>query len=219
MAFLVATCPHCRSEKMTFEVFGMKPLWHAGIPATVMVSATCGKCIMPIVSEYRWHDLNGSFADFVRFTNAVFEQSRIIDRPELIRNKFWPEAEAARIPEALPDAVTRAFTQAERNYAMPDCEEAAAMLYRRALELALEHVGGQPVPNLKKRITEMVASHALPAIIGDWAGEVRIIGNSGAHDIEGVSRHDVEAARDFVDLTLRYLITLPALVQQRRDAL
>lgn len=219
MTFLVADCPHCRSEKMTFSVFGMKALMETNMPVMVMVAANCGNCLKPISAQYNWHTRDTTQQELAKFINSVQTNQVVIDRPELSRQDIWPKPEVTRIPDALPEPVKRAFTQAEKNYAMPDCEEAAAMLYRRALELALEHVGGQPVPNLKKTITAMVASHTLPAIIGEWAGEVRVIGNSGAHDADGVSRHEVEAARDFVDLTLRYLITLPALVQLRRDAL
>lgn len=121
------------------------------------------------------------------------------------------------LPADLPESVERAFAQGERNYHSQGCEEAAAMMYRRALEVGLKLAYLEMTGMLAARIKRLVAEHHLPAPIGEWADQVKLIGNDGAHEVDGVSRDDLDAQRGFVDMTLRYVFTLPAQIAARRS--
>ncbi len=89
-------------------------------------------------------------------------------------------------------------------------------MYRRSLELALKIAFPDLRGSLAARIRTLVDDHDLPTTIGAWLTQVRLIGNDGAHEVDGVSRPDLEDARGFVDMALRYIFTLPAQVAARR---
>lgn len=92
------------------------------------------------------------------------------------------------------------------------------MMYRRALETALKITFPQARGSLYDRIIALVRSHDLPPAIGEWAHEVRAIGNDAAHDLDGLTADDMTAARNFVDAVLRYAISLPREIAIRRAA-
>ena len=131
---------------------------------------------------------------------------------------FWPSIAAPIIPQHLPGSVERAALQAERNFAMAGNEDAAAMMYRRAMETGLRLRYPEVTGSLFHRIESLVASRELPAAMGEWAHEVRLGGNGAAHDEEGVTPEDVKAIRGFTDTLLRYIFTLPEEIRLRREA-
>ncbi|WP_150214528.1 DUF4145 domain-containing protein [Candidatus Tokpelaia sp.] len=117
----------------------------------------------------------------------------------------------------LPVEVQKAFTQAEKNMTMENCEEPAVIMCRRALEIAIgtqyPHITGK---NLKEKIDGLEAQHIIPATMKDWAHEIRSIGNDGAHGLSGVTRADAEAAQAFAAAFLQYCLGLPEEIRQRR---
>ncbi len=117
--------------------------------------------------------------------------------------------------EHLPSNIERALKQADDNLNRPGCEEPAAVFYGRAIELALKHAHADVKGSLAQRIAKLAKDRIIPQSMSDWAEEVRVVRNDGAHD-DGVTREDAEAARDFADAFLRYLITMPAMVAARR---
>jgi hypothetical protein len=129
-----------------------------------------------------------------------------------------PTVGSDSVPGHLSAAVARSLRQAEDNFRREDSEEASATMYRRAIDLAIKEIAPDLKGDLMPRILALVEDGRLPAAMGDWAHQVRIVGNDGAHDIEGVNRTDLEAARGFTDAFLRYLITLPKDVEERRRA-
>lgn len=130
----------------------------------------------------------------------------------------WPEPRPVQAPENLPPAVEKAFLQGETNLALDGHEEPAATMYRRALDLALKTEFPELKGDLFKKIEKLAAENVIPQSLADWAHQVRGIGNDGAHDLDGCTQTDAEAARDFVDAVLRYLITLPEMIKRRRPA-
>jgi hypothetical protein len=69
---------------------------------------------------------------------------------------------------------------------------------------------------LKFRIAELVKQNLLTPSLGEWADQIRLLGNDTAHEIDQPTREEVEALRNFSDLVLRYLFTLPAMVAARK---
>ncbi|MCB1424102.1 MAG: DUF4145 domain-containing protein [Nitratireductor sp.] len=128
----------------------------------------------------------------------------------------YPPALFSDIPPDLPESVERAYRQAERNRVQPDCEEPAATGYRRAIENAIKEKHPETKGPLRDRIRKLGDSGNLPKDMVAWAHQVRILGNDGAHELDGVTREEVEQARGFADAFLRYLISMPVMVEQVR---
>jgi hypothetical protein len=95
-------------------------------------------------------------------------------------------------------------------------EEAAGTMYRKALDVGLKLVAPTVTGTLKARIATLVQQHILTQALGEWAEQIRLLGNEAAHEIDQPTREEVKALRNFSDLVLRYLFTLPAMVATKR---
>jgi hypothetical protein len=131
-------------------------------------------------------------------------------------DSFWPAPPGPSIPENLPPDVERVYLQAERNFPIAGNEEAAGTMYRKALDVGLKIIAPSVAGVLKARIATLVQQNLLTPSLGEWADQIRLLGNETAHEIDQPTREEVEALRNFSDLVLRYLFTLPAMVAARK---
>jgi hypothetical protein len=129
---------------------------------------------------------------------------------------FWPDAPGPLIPENLPSDVERVYLQAERNFPIAGNEEAAGTMYRKALDIGLKIIAPSVTGVLKARIATLVKQNLLTPSLGEWADQIRLLGNDTAHEIDQPTREELEALRNFSDLVLRYLFTLPGMVAARK---
>ena len=224
MAFIIADCPHCQAKQMSFAIFGAVAI--SAVRArqqahcTASAAAECQGCFRPVALTLKSTKSrsNDSYPDFPKRVAKTTEATSDLETLELKLAQMWPKPAKASMPDHLPASVASAFRQAESNFLMDGHEDAAATMYRRSLDLGLKEAFPQVKGDLKKRIDKLVETHDLPAAIGDWAHEVRLIGNDAAHDLDGLEKADVVAARNFIDAVLRYTFSLPTMVQQRRQA-
>ena len=88
---------------------------------------------------------------------------------------------------------------------------------RRTLE-AITVDKGETTGILADRLKNLAAKGALVQTLADWAKEVRLVGNLGAHfdPIKNVSKDDAEQLVTFVRELLKYLYELPAELKRRR---
>jgi hypothetical protein len=89
---------------------------------------------------------------------------------------------------------------------------------RRTLEAVTEDKG-QTNGTLASRLDAMAKAGTLQPTLAEWAKEVRLVGNIGAHfdPIKTVSMEDARQLLSFVRELLRYLYQLPAELAQRRN--
>lgn len=218
MGVLVTTCPHCHAEQMTFDLFGPAKYpkeWPVGRDWAVPAAGECRGCGKPISLMLAWQ--GGPY--WGELTSAASETLQVnvdISTRGLVVVGQWPPAIDPQIPDHLPDAVSKAFLQGEGNFQRPGFEDAAAMMFRRSLEIGLKTAYPQLTGSLAQVIKKLVKDQHLPSVMADWLDEVRLVGNDGAHETDGVAREDLIAARGFVDAALRYIFTLPAEIAKRR---
>ena len=216
MAILVLGCPHCGAERMTFRVAGGAPNRGYGDAPMVSIFAECLSCFHPVCVEALSVNAGAIQSNVAQLLgNAMNSQNDMLNSGFVLK-EMWPPARTPQIPDALPGEVQRAFLQAEKNFFSLDCEEAAATMYRRSLDLGLKIAYPEYKGDLNKRIENLVEQHVLPSSIGDWAHQVRLVGNDGAHDLDGVTKADLVACRNFVDAVLRYTFSFPKMVADRR---
>lgn len=158
----------------------------------------------------------GSYGELQNIVSQIGSTPNALSTIGLEVVELWPKPPQPMVPENIPASIERAMLQAERNFPIEGNEEASATMYRRALELALKdqfpHLRGP----LAARIKKLVEDKTLPKIMGDWADEIRDLGNEAVHDATEVERSELTAIRGFADATLKYLYTLPAEVAARR---
>lgn len=218
MAVFVTKCPHCNIDMMAFPIFGVRPSssskWKTHYTP---VAGCCGSCDGPVVAFLAYLKVpESSEATYQARIAELTKPTSQLENLGFELRKHWPVPQEPEAPADLPKTVERAFMQAEKNRMMPDCEEAAATMYRRALDLALKEAFPDEKGSLDGKLKKLVLQQKLPASLGEWAHEVRLIGNDGAHDIDGVSKDDLLDARAFIDTVLKYIFTLPAQIASRR---
>ncbi len=130
---------------------------------------------------------------------------------------FWPNPQGPEIPEHLTEPVKKAFRQAEINFPRRGCEEAAGVMYRRALEMALKEIDQNTTGTLATRIAKAADKGVLTKAVAEWAHEIKNLGNEAAHETDGIDREELAAIRGITEMVLRYVFTLPGMVRELRN--
>lgn len=122
--------------------------------------------------------------------------------------------------EFIPGDILRDYDEALKCHAI-SAHRASCAMFRRALQGALLEFGADPKLDLIKQIESL---DALPKDIKDWAHQIRIFGNWGAHpdkdNLKNVAGEDVSEAHDFMSKFLLYIFIMPEKVKlsrQRRE--
>ncbi|UFW75160.1 DUF4145 domain-containing protein [Bradyrhizobium sp. WU425] len=115
----------------------------------------------------------------------------------------------------MPADVERIYLQAERNFPIEGNEEAAGTMYRKALDVGLKKIDPEATGMLAVRIKKLAANGKLTADIAVWAGHIKDMGNEAAHEDEPPTRDELSDLRNFTEMVMRYLFSLPALVKAR----
>jgi len=88
---------------------------------------------------------------------------------------------------------------------------------RRTLE-AITVEKGEDSGTLAKRIENLKIKGILDKNLADWATEIRLIGNAGAHfdPINEVAKEDANQIIMFIDELIKYVYIMPAEIAKRR---
>lgn len=129
---------------------------------------------------------------------------------------WWPLPDT-NLPEDIPLQIREAFAEAS-SCLSANCPRASAVMARRTLE-AVAADKGQTRGNLAERLSALHNNGVLLPTLADWAKEVRLIGNNGAHfdPINSVTKEDARQLLSFVRELLKYLYELPADLAKRRS--
>lgn len=179
---------------MTFYLKGLEYDPNREICLTFWQCSNCGK---GACGESPWHAIEGRF-DFEKFTD------------------FYPRFEPVEAPKGTPEDVANAFMTAKKNLksGQHGDYEAACIMARRSVELAVKGAGGEG-HSLKAKIDDLEARRIISPALREWAHEVRDIGNDGAHEA-AVTQQDAEQAVYFAEMLFTYLYTLPEMIEERR---
>lgn len=121
----------------------------------------------------------------------------------------WPKT-VNKYPSHWPDDVGRYWLQARRAINASDWD-AAALMARSALQLAIRHQGITD-KSLYAEIDSLKERGTLPPIMVEWAHEVRELGNDNAHPKPGAlgtSAADAKAIIEYLSLFLQFTFDLP----------
>jgi hypothetical protein len=144
--------------------------------------------------------------------------------------RVYPAFEPRKEP-VYPAIVSKAFFEAQL-CASVRAWNAAAVMVRRAVEEACKEQGASAKLNLEKKIDDLAARHVITPSLQNWAHEVRLIGNDGAHGDKGITSEDRAASPEdlladvteedcddaiaFAESLFEYLYVMPAKLSQRR---
>ena len=132
---------------------------------------------------------------------------------------YYPKRKP-KIDDAVPAGVASDYSEAMICFDANAFKAAAAMC-RRALQTSVIERGAKN-GRLVDQINQLFESKILPEGIKDWAHEIRLIGNVGAHpDEDGlatVTREEVDDLLKFMEAYLNYVYVMPLRVAKRRNA-
>ena len=211
-------CPRC-GKQSSFEIAGELPvtfskgviIQHSGNTnspkgysdkATCLICRHCEQCV--IVIEEEWIGEQPSRLGFGKGGVVSY------------RGIHWWPLPHTKLSKDIPQDVSNIFDEAVTTY-YANAPRATAVMLRRTVESIAVHFG-ETEGVLANRLKSMAEKNILQPSLADWAKEVRLIGNQGAHfdPANDVSMEDAKQLLTFVQELLRYLFELPAELQRRR---
>jgi len=128
--------------------------------------------------------------------------------------KTYPLAAADAAPNDVPAPVASAYLSGLDNLKRKNGTNAAAIMFRRTLEIALKTMVSPPAGNnLKSRIDNLPKDVATPAM-KKWAHQIRLDANDAAHEPEEFSEADAKKLQLFAEMFLTYAFTLPKMLER-----
>lgn len=209
-------CPRCNKQS-SFETIGFLPatfdstcIVHQGGGNTKqyydrVTSFECRNCNQPII---------------------VLEEQYFNDKPgrEGIssgainwKGFFWWPFFNMKLDVSIPQEIQETLKEAKITYST-QCYRSSAVMSRRTLE-AIASDKGESQGTLSKRIKVLIDKGILDKNLGDWATEIRLIGNHGAHydPIKEVNKADANQIIMFIEELIKYLYVMPAEIAKRRS--
>jgi len=96
---------------------------------------------------------------------------------------WWPAPDAADLYPDIPESVVSAFSEGMRALSA-NCPRAAAVMFRGMLTAVVRDKGSeaaQQAPTLYQQLKVMEQEGSLYPSLVEWAEEIRLVGNAGAH--------------------------------------
>jgi hypothetical protein len=133
---------------------------------------------------------------------------------------WWPAPGATDLDPEVPEPVGSAFSEGMRALSA-NCPRAAAVMFRGMLATVVQDKGSdaaKTAPNLHQQLKAMEQEGALHPSLVEWATEIRLVGNAGAHFDELAPVDRTEAA-DLARLCRQLITTVyetPARIRRAR---
>lgn len=201
---MIDICPHC-GAKAHIEKQWSDSHYLANRDVEFYVVFKCKPCTRLILKTFNLRQNPYS-------KNEDLEMKGWKDKFPLIIDDALSSEEAAIIP---------AEVQADYQEALKckgiGAHRAACAMFRRSLQSALVVLGSNPKDDLIKQTNSL---GSLPEDIKDWAHQIRIFGNWGAHpdkdQLKNVEDADSEEVHDFISKFFMYTFVMPEKVKISR---
>ena len=211
-------CPRC-GKQSSFEAIGELPVTFSGgmmhpsgggkpYPAysdkvTCMVCRHCQQGV--VVIEEEWIDEQPSRLGFGKGGAISY------------RGVHWWPLPQTKLSNDIPKDIVDIFVEAMTTY-YAKAPRATVVMLRRTIEAIAVHFG-QEKGSLAQRLQKLTEESILQPSLGEWAKEIRLIGNQGAHydPAVAVSMEDSAQLLNFSQELMKYLFELPAELQRRRN--
>ncbi len=127
----------------------------------------------------------------------------------------FPEGSVIEVPRYLPDNVENFLIQGIKS--LPENPDAAGAMFRKTLEVALGYIMPDHLKNksIYSQIRDAVKQNYISDELGEWANIIRIDGNEATHSEESFNVDQAEILKQFTEIFLSQIFTLPTLVKKR----
>ena len=217
IAHMEGLCPRCRKQS-SFEMVGEHPLGFGKAQFTdSLAGRTTGVEERVGVLHCRNCRQRVLVVEKAKYGKQLFSGATNMPeiRPVEWRGVHWWPPVRSSIHKAVPEAIGLALQEAETTLAA-NCYRASSIMARHALEAVVAHQGGSG-KSLADGLKSLVSANKLQANLADWATEVRLVGNAGAHNpLAPVPREDAQDLVSFMHALVEYLYVLPHDLDERR---
>jgi Domain of unknown function (DUF4145) len=209
-------CPRCNKQS-SFDILGSLPAtFDSGI--IVHQNGTNSRDFYDRVTSFQCRNCQQPV--------IVLEEQFINDKPRREgmtggtinwRGFFWWPFFSLKMNEVIPIEIQEILKEAKITYST-ECYRSSAVMSRRTLE-AIATDKGENKGVLAKRIQNLIDKGILDKNLGEWATEIRLIGNSGAHydPINEVNKADANQIILFIEELIKYLYIMPSEIEKRRQ--
>jgi Domain of unknown function (DUF4145) len=186
-------CPYCSYQGNLERVFDTRRD-HPVLKKTMLYQVLkCGECLM--------------------ISFVMSSQSRYSGRRPIHGYRLYPPSlkTERRAPAYWPERVGRAWVQAHNSIDTESWDAAVTMAGRALQSATRDHFGAKPA-TVEKEIDELGGKGILPMPMVEWAHEIRLLRNIGAHpDAEEleVNEEDAKDIVKFLNYFLVYSFDLP----------
>jgi hypothetical protein len=134
---------------------------------------------------------------------------------------WWPVAGAADLDQEIPEPVASAFSEGMRALSV-NCPRAAAVMFRAMLAAIVRDKGSegaQQAGGLYKQLKKMAEEQSLHPTMVEWAAEVRLVGDAGAHpeNLEPVTPAEAQDLAQLCRQMLSVVYEMPARIRRARS--
>jgi Domain of unknown function (DUF4145) len=126
---------------------------------------------------------------------------------------IYPELKEPKAPADIPNNVRTAFLSGLENLKLANGANAAAMMFRRSIELSAKAINPDGKGNLKQRIADLSDDFVTPAM-KECAQHIRLDANDATHDEEEFSKEDAATLHVCAEMFLTYAFTLPKMLER-----
>lgn len=208
MSHFQLDCPHCGTKKSGFNI-------HFEFPAQGPFRAwetlcSCSVCKDVVVVRL----IDNLPSSHPPSPSAFAKGDRLFDRFQLVRQ--FPRYVETLLPDGTPENVRKPLVEATESL-RDGRYSAAAACFRKAIERSLKHIDPELEGRLHLRIRQLAKSSALPQAMIDLADQVRLLGNHAMHEDDiDPTKEDCAAAKEFCELFLTYVFSLPLKIEAAR---
>ena len=201
MAHMILNCPHCGSNRITFDIVGSSRAYPPQYSSFWNLLLQCRHCLKAIVAELC--GIGGT--DPAKCEGDPRSHGFVIkDIPSV----------SALVPEQVDEEIAADFEEAVA-YLKAGRFTSAGIMFRRVLEqatIALDPTSH--ADSLYIRIEKLAKASVISKELQESATIIRIEGNTAAHGArEEFTSENAEQLHQFTELFLTYAFTLPAKVK------
>lgn len=227
MAELVANCPRCNSNHITFDItavniFRVQYSWQQWYEA-FGICRHCGRTTIFVLSE----SVNGDYK-YVHKTGLLKVEGALNNFVNIEGHISLKDNASVASPEFLPQEIDAVFWEGATCLAV-DCYNAAGTMFRLCVDLATrsmlpidetQGLNAKTRRDLGLRLPWLFETGRLPDSLKDLSSCIKEDGNDGAH-AGNLKKSDADDLLDFTSVLLERIYTEPErlrLAKERRDA-
>jgi Domain of unknown function (DUF4145) len=199
----VGSCPRCgRHAHFTKIADHALSLDESGNAIEQVVILRCAACNTSVVS--------------IEYCNKHADEG-----DEWLGQHWWPMTGLATFGDGVPEPITSTFEEGIRAMAI-NAPRAAAVMFRATLAEIIEHKGSAAArskDSLYEKLKQMSNDGTLHPSISEWAAEIRLLGNVGAHP-EAQNAITNSESRELAQLTrqlIEFMYEIPAKIARARS--